>query len=210
MVGLDGAYWKNRQGVMFHFLHFVDESTLFHVATPCGRTVDEQIRAFEDNWLQWAGPCKTFYLDPAGEYVNDRWADNLQKENIKAQMTAGASPWQFGRCERHGKILKDMLTRMDSEDPIEDADKFRQCLRQACAAKNSFSRIKGFTPEQALLGKSRVLPASLVGDEELGSHLLAESSSPEGIAHRRNLERREQARRAFILQTMIRRSGEHS
>ena len=64
-------------------MHFLDEGTLFHVAAVCGRTVEEQIKSFEDNWLQWAGPCKNLYLDPAGEYVNDRWADRLQAEIYK-------------------------------------------------------------------------------------------------------------------------------
>ena len=113
-------------------------------------------------------------------------------------MAAGNSHWQIGRSEIHGKIVKDMLTRMDREEPIRDLGDFQRCLRQAFAAKNSLSRAKGFTPEQALLGKARSLPASLTSDECSGSHVLAESETPEGLRFRQSLARREQARKAFI------------
>ena len=198
VVGADGAHWQGQSGETFHFMHFLDESTLFHVGAVSGRTVQEQIRTFEDTWLLWAGPCKTLYLDPAGEYVNDTWATYLQSEGIKVEMSAGESPWQLGRCERHGKIVKDMLTRMDKEQKIEGEQEFKRCLRQVFAAKNALSRIHGFTPEQALLGKARAVPASIVSDSEVASHSLAESDTPEGIRFRQDLLRREQARRSFI------------
>jgi hypothetical protein len=84
VVGADGAHWKSKLGHTYHFMHFIDEGTLFHLGAPSGRTVEEQIRVFEDVWLQWAGPCKTMYLDPAGEYVSPKWNDRLQQENIKS------------------------------------------------------------------------------------------------------------------------------
>ena len=46
-VGCDGAYWTNRQGLKFHFMHFIDEATLYHVGVPSGRTTEEQIQVFE-------------------------------------------------------------------------------------------------------------------------------------------------------------------
>ena len=104
VVGADGAHWQGQSGETFHFMHLLDESTLFHVGAVSGRTVQEQIRTFEDTWLLRAGPCETLYLDPAGEYVNDTWATYLQSEGIKVEMSAGESPWQLGRCERHGRI----------------------------------------------------------------------------------------------------------
>ena len=83
VVGADGAHWKSKLGQTYHFMHFIDESTLFHVGAPSGRTTEEQIQTFENVWLHWAGPCKTLYLDPAGEYVSPAWNDHLQKETSK-------------------------------------------------------------------------------------------------------------------------------
>ena len=64
--------------------------------------------------------------------------------------------------------------------------------------KNSLSRVGGFTPEQALLGKSRTVPGSLTSDESASSHVLAESDTPEGLRFGESLCCREQARRSFV------------
>ena len=122
----------------------------------------------------------------------------MQKAGVHTNVSAGAAHWQLGRTEAHGKILKGMLTRMDSSEPIVDDDDFTRALRAAVHAKNSLSRIKGFTPEQAVLGKMARLPGSLISDNMAASHALAESDLPEGVAFRRDLQRREQASIAFI------------
>ena len=198
IVGADGAYWTNSAGKMFHFMHYIDEGTLFHVGCPTGRTTREQVRAFETTWLNWAGPCRMLYLDPAGEYRNDDWIQFLQREGIAVSMTAAESHWQLGRCESHGGIIKGMLSRMDLDNPITTPEEFARSLRHAFDAKNSLSRVNGFTPEQALLGKSKMLPGSIVGDEQATSHVMADSNTPEGVKFRESLARRESARRAFV------------
>ena len=198
VIGMDVAYWTNSAGKTFMFTHVLDEATLFEQAEATGRTQQEQFEVLADHWFQWAGPCKTLYVDPAGEYTGDHWRNRLQQEGIQAHVSAGEAHWQLGRVEAHGRILKSMLTRMDSQEPIASDAEFRRCIRQAVHAKNSLSRVKGFTPEQAVLGKMARLPASLVADEQASSHALAESNSPEGVAFRRDLLRREHARVAFM------------
>ena len=198
IVGADGAYWTNSAGKVFHFTHYIDKGTLFHVGAPSGRVVGEQIKTFENTWLSWAGPCRLLYLDPAGEYRSDEWIAFLQREGIAVSMTAAESHWQLGRCEVHGGIVKKMLSRMDADRPITTVEEFARSLRHAFDAKNSLSRVNGFTPEQALLGKSKLLPGSLVGDEQATSHAFADSETPEGVRFRESLARRESARRAFV------------
>ena len=198
VVGMDVAYWTNSEGRTFMFTHILDEATLFQQAEATGRTSEEQFEALADHWFQWAGPCKTLYVDPAGEYTGDVWRDRLQQEGVRAHVSAGEAHWQLGRVEAHGKILKGMLTRMDKQEPIRSEAAFRLCLRQAVLAKNSLSRVKGFTPEQAVFGKMSRLPASLISDSKGASHALASSESPEGVAFRQSLQRREQARVAFV------------
>eukprot|EP00435_Cladocopium_sp_Y103_P052633 s419_g16.t1 len=198
LVGADGAYWKNKHGHVFHFMHFIDESTLFHVGALSERKVESQIQVYQEAWVQWAGPCRMLYLDPAGEYVSDAWAAHLQSDGTQVSMTAAEAHWQNGRCEAHGNIVKSMLTRMEKDIDIDTEQEFTRCLRQVFAAKNSLSRVNGFTPEQCLLGKSKHLPGSLVSDENAGSHALAESSTPEGLRFRQSLLRRELARKAYV------------
>ena len=91
-----------------------------------------------------------------------------------------------------------MLTRMDKQEPMLTESAFRLCLRQAVLAKNSLSRVQGFIPEQAVFGKMSRIPASIVSDSEGASHALASSDSREGLAFRQSLQRREQARVAFV------------
>ncbi|CAE7315683.1 RE1 [Symbiodinium sp. CCMP2592] len=198
VLGMDVAYWSGQSGHKYMFTHILDEATLFHQATATGRTMEDQYEVLTDSWNKWAGPCQLLYVDPAGEYVGEWWRERLQRDGVCAKVAAGESHWQVGRVEAHGKILKAMLSRMDAETPITDDAEFRQCLRVAVHAKNSLSRVRGFTPEQAVFGKSSRLPASLVSDELTASHALATSSLPEGLAFRQSLLRREQARVAFV------------
>ncbi|CAE7260010.1 GIP [Symbiodinium sp. CCMP2592] len=181
VLGMDVAYWSGQSGHKYMFTHILDEATLFHQATATGRTMEDQYEVLTDSWNKWAGPCQLLYVDPAGEYVGEWWRERLQRDGVCAKVAAGESHWQVGRVEAHGKILKAMLSRMDAETPITDDAEFRQCLRVAVHAKNSLSRVRGFTPEQAVFGKSSRLPASLVSDELTASHALATSSLPEGF-----------------------------
>ena len=198
LVGADGAYWRNKHGRVFHFMHFIDEATLFHVGALSERKVESQIQVYQEAWVHWAGPSRVLYLDPAGEYVSDSWAAHLQSDGTRVAMTAAEAHWQNGRCEAHGKIVKSMLSRMEKDMDIDTEAEFSRCLRQVFSAKNSLSRVNGFTPEQCLLGKSKHLPGSLVSDENAGSHALAESGTPEGLRFRQSLQRRELARKAYV------------
>ena len=87
---------------------------------------------------------------------------------------------------------------MDSEQAIGDEQEFWLSLRQAIWAKNSLSRVKGYTPEQAVFGKMSRLPGSIASDKDAAAHSLAISECAEGLAFRKSLQRREQARCAFV------------
>ena len=87
---------------------------------------------------------------------------------------------------------------MDAESPIESPGQFAQCLVQAVCAKNTLSRVKGYTLEQAVLGVSRRLPASITSDTSQASHALANGDSTEREKFREALDRRSLARKAFI------------
>ena len=152
VLGMDMAYWTNGRGVKYGFVHFLDEGTLFHQGLPCKEDSRSQIAAFEMSWLTWAGPPKEMYFDPATEYVSAEFLNKLQSLGIAAKVTARDSHWQLGRTEVHGSILKKMLDRMDTEAPINTPEEFHDSLTQAICAKNALSRIRGYTPEQAVLG----------------------------------------------------------
>ena len=195
---MDMAFWKGKNGVSHGFVHFIDEGTLFQQAVPCREDAQSQYKAFSTTLLNWAGPPKELYFDPATEYVSEEFLGKLQSQGIAPKVSARDSHWQLGRAEIHGAILKRMLDRMDAETPIETPEQFQECLIQAVCAKNALSRVKGYTPEQAVLGISRRLPASVVSDTSQASHTMAADVSPESERFRAALERRSQARKAFI------------
>ena len=196
-VGLDGFFWTGKQGFQVYVVHLIDEGTLFHLGRRTStRHLTEAIKVIQDAWASWAGMPRHMYLDPAGEFRADQILNFLQQNNTSHFMTAEA--WQRGRIERHGDILKNMLTRMDSEKAIESLEEFDEVLLQCFRAKNCMVRQNGYSPEQAVLGKATHLPASLTSDESTGAHTLADSEGTEADVFRRHLERRCQARQAFL------------
>lgn len=89
---------------MFHIL---DERTRFHLGQRIPRDGDHSIRTLKQSWFQWAGPPCSILHDEGGEFLSQGWADFLQTHGIKPIVTA--MPWQRGRIERHGGVLKEML-----------------------------------------------------------------------------------------------------
>ena len=114
------------------------------------------------------------------------------------KMAVGDAHWQLGRVEAHGSIVKKMLDRMDLECPIRTSLEFEEALTQAFTAKNALSRVKGYSPEQAVLGISRKLPGSLTSQADVGSMTMAEGEGLASDRFRASLELRASARKAFI------------
>ena len=101
-------------------------------------------------------------------------------------MQQGSIPWQRGRIERHGGIIKEMLNRIDHEKPIDTLQQLDDALQQCFNAKNTMSVVNGFSPEQAVLGRASKLPASLALDENLSAHLTirrAVNQQSRGVMH---------------------------
>ena len=104
-VGMDWVSWRNAKWHPLHFVHFIDEGTLFHL----GAVIEQ----FETVWVSWAGVPQEVYVDPGSKFVSEDWATKMQKIGAKVHMSARDSHWQLGRAEIHGATIKQMLTRMD-------------------------------------------------------------------------------------------------
>ena len=154
VLGLDIAYWKNGRGQTFMFTHVICESTLFHMAVGAGRSPEA---ALSDRWFSFPGVPQVIYVDPAGEYTCEFEDPASEREHkVKGERSRVALAARQSRIPRPDP-LKDMLSRMDAEQEIGDEQEFRLSLRQAVWAKNSLSRVKGYTPEQAVYsGKCHV------------------------------------------------------
>eukprot|EP00435_Cladocopium_sp_Y103_P024990 s1678_g6.t1 len=67
-VSVDGVSWTNKQGTVFHFYHYLDHGTNYHVATVApNRTTEHAIDKLNAAWVNWAGPPNEFMADAASE-----------------------------------------------------------------------------------------------------------------------------------------------
>ena len=198
-VGCDGIKWTSESGKHFFFYHYIDAATNFHLANHTHRTDAEgAFESLRSTWVQWAGPCKELVIDGDSAVCSEQFSNLAQGLNIRLRAVAAYAHWQLGKTERHGEILQEMLRKYDHEHPIQSSEEFVKALTQCCNAKNALSRHKGYTPEILVLGKSIQIPGVNSADQVDASHYLAENQTPEGIAFRESLARRESARRAFV------------
>ena len=114
------------------------------------------------------------------------------------------APYQNGKAERHGAVLKSMLSKYESEQPILNHQEMREALFWCIRAKNASSLKRGYAPEVLVLGEHTRLPGAVCNDEMLPAHMLADSETAQGIAFRRQLACRELARRDSFMQTTTR------
>ena len=199
-ISFDGAEWKDNQGKIYGFYHFVDTATNYQVAIPYRqRTTEGLIEAFSNSWLRWAGPTKSMMFDSATEANSEMFSMFLQKHAIQSYVIPTDAHWQLGRAERHGAVLMHMISKYNSDHPIQDYQDFEQCLIHLCNAKNSMSRHEGYTPELWVLGKMRSLPGNCTDLYlDSASYMGLDEQTPEGSKFQQNMARRESARVAFI------------
>ena len=197
-IGLDGFHFTSRSGYKGYVIHVIDEASCFHLGR---RAISHQAKdaskLVADMWFAWAGTPQRVYLDPAGEFRSEEWLVFLQSMNSEVFVSTG--PWQRGRLERHGDVLKDMLHRLDTEQAITTEEDFDKAVLQCFQAKNALVRHEGYSPEQTVLGKSLKVPGSLTSDERAAAHALTEGSSLEAEQQRQRLDLRCRARQAFLL-----------
>ena len=197
-ISIDGISWSNRNGQQFHFYHFLDHHTMYHTAVvSMSRTATNAIKALNVGWMLWAGPPAILCMDGATEFTSDEFQDYLQRSNIKGRVIATEGHWQNSHIERHGQILEQILSKMDTEEAIDDIAKLEAALIVATHTKNQWSRHRGFPPETLVFGKMVRVPGSVVSDLQCSAHSLVESDIAEGLRFREDLAMRERARKAF-------------
>ena len=195
---MDAVVIATRAGHHFRIYHMVDHGTSYQTAfVTANSSADRIIEGVTSAWLAWAGAPGELCVDAGKELNSEQFQKFLQSHNIRCRTVAARAHWQNGRAERHGAVLQDMLLRYDKEQAIQSIEDMQQALWAVTQAKNSLSIRRGYSPEVLVLGKATRLPGSVVSDETIPAHLLAESEESHGIAFRQNLQRRELARKAF-------------
>ena len=199
-ICVDGVKWTNKQGVNFHMFHVVDWSTSFQAAC-CApdRSSGAFIQSLMQMWFSWAGAPSEMIVDAAYEFNSEEFSTFAQAHNIRVTTISTEAPYQNGKAERHGSILKTMLSKYEAEHPITTYRELREALWWCVQAKNACSLKRGYAPEVLVLGKHTRIPGAVCSDELLPAHLLAESETAHGLQFRKQLACRESARRAYHL-----------
>ena len=194
----DGLTWTSRSGQKYHIYHVVDWATSFQTAC-CApdQSSNALIQHLIQMWFSWAGAPQEMLVDPGTEYNSEEFTRFAQAHNIKVTTTSVERPFQNGKAERHGAVLKTMLSKYEAEHPISSYADLNEALWWCVQAKNACSLRRGYAPEVLVLGKHTRVPGAISSDELLPAHLLAESDTAHGVAFRKQLACRESARRAF-------------
>ena len=108
---------------------------------------------------------------------------------------AARAPWQQGKVERHGGLMKAMLEKGREELPPTSREELVSLLHACEAAKNRYSNRSGFSPTQRQIGHWPRMPSSLLSDEALDPALQSQGQTDE---FERMMEMRRVAQEAFM------------
>ena len=197
-ICMDEFDWTNKDGTVFRVFHVVDWATNFQCARIApDRSSSAIIQLLTEMWFAWAGSPSEVIVDAGSEFNSEEFSTFAQAHNIKLSTISPEAQYQNGKAERHGAVLKTMLTKFENEQPISQYHDLSQALFWCIRAKNACSIKKGFAPEVLVLGKQTRLPGAVCSDELLPAHFLADADTAQGITFRRQLASREAARLAF-------------
>ena len=95
-------------------------------------------------------PPSKIFSDNGGEFVSHDFIDLCENFNINIITTPSESPWSNGACERHNKILTDIVlkTKEDIKCTWETA------LVWAVNAKSCLMNTNSFSPHQLVFGQT--------------------------------------------------------
>ncbi len=151
-------------------------------------------RAFWAVWARTFGMPQYVAVDEGLEFRGKltQWCSQFGTIVFRS---AARSPWQQGKVERHGGVIKEMITRArEAAVPTSD-EELRAVLYECECAKNRFSNRSGFSPVQRQIGQWPRLPGSLMSDEALDPSLQAVQG---GDDFERQMELRKIAQEAFV------------
>ena len=120
------------------------------------------------HWLGYFGPPEVLLSDQGSEFKGDFEA-MAEKWGIAQAMCDADSPWQNGRCERHGGWPKSKIDdELKSGDGvITTLDDLDLLIRSLVSTTNRFFHRGGYTPFQIVLGINPRMPFDLFSDEHM-------------------------------------------
>ena len=156
-VGLDIFEVKDAAEVRYQVLHAVCHGTTYQ----CGEVLgvakgvpasSQCLQAFLRFWCVWAGPPNCIVVD-RGLHNRGIFQSELEKAGVTFRYAATEAPWELGRTERHGGLLKGIMSRTILAEQIAGLDGLQIVLVESLNTKNRLGNAGGFSPQQWVLGR---------------------------------------------------------
>ena len=156
-VGLDIFEVKDATGGRYQVLHAVCHGTTYQCGEVLGvakglPTSSHCLQAFLRFWCVWAGPPACLVVD-RGLHNRGIFQSELEKSGVVFRYAATEAPWELGRTERHGGLLKGIMARTILAEQIAGQDGLQIVLVEALNTKNRLGNVGGFSPQQWVLGR---------------------------------------------------------
>ncbi|CAE7670799.1 RE2 [Symbiodinium microadriaticum] len=200
-ISLDIFIIKDTRGLRHKIMSMVDLGTLFHVSAHVGTGAGPPSSALcacvlQERWFAWAGSPKTVTMDRGCEN-RGRLQAKLKAFGVEIRYVGLESPFQLGRGERQGSILKDIMRHTIAERQLHGVESIEMLVIEATSVKNNRIHHGGFTPCQWVLGRLPLESDALTNlgaDGHLGVHQEIEDGSS---TFAKQLQIRNAARQAF-------------
>ena len=135
-------------------------------------------RTFWRTWARTFGLPQYIAVDEGREFRGG-FGQLCASAGVVMFRAAARAPWQQGKVERHGGLLKEMLEKGRSQMPPATMEELRHMLYACECAKNRYSNRSGYSPTQRQIGQWPRMPSSLMSDEEVDPALQSQNSTAE-------------------------------
>ncbi|CAE7949958.1 unnamed protein product, partial [Symbiodinium sp. KB8] len=183
-VSLDCFEVRDVNRHRYTVLSAVCMGTLFHTAAvvaPDGGVPSSRrcLDAFRTMWLNWAGPPRRIVLD-RGTHNRGVFSENMTAMGIELRFVGTEAPYQLGRGERQGAVLKQIVQHVIEARQLDDLASIELLLPEATFVKNNRVHHGGFTPSQWTLGRMPIeVDALTFGGAEQHAAVHEETLEPE-------------------------------
>ncbi|CAE7548535.1 unnamed protein product, partial [Symbiodinium necroappetens] len=169
-VGCDAFEIVDAAGGKHTILSLVDSGTKYQVASrvagggvPGSKVCSDM---FSSSWLAPFGPPKFLVCDQ-GVHNRGQFAALMASMGTQIRVVGARAPWQLGRTERHGGILKHMMKRIIQQHQVQGEDAINLVAQQCAAVKNGSYNHSGYCPTQWVLGKLPSEVTSLTEEKDI-------------------------------------------
>ena len=167
IIALDVFYIPLR-GQSLPILNIICHGTNFQVAplmrqdgTPTPAMVWS---TFQRSWRRYFGTPDVMITDGGPEFPGD-FAQSGEYAGIPQVIVDADAPWQNGKCERHGGLVKDLLAKGLETEVVCTPDDLVDFLAEIVSLKNRRGNRGGFTPYQVVIGQNPRFPHELLSDD---------------------------------------------